>query len=110
VVKAPVLSQPSLPFPVGSKRKAAPGISDADMEAVKQRVAEGTCVLGLRYQGDAASPGDRFDTLRRELGDGFIAVELPGKGHSVLTEQRDDASVQKTLDFFRDRLLVDSQP
>jgi hypothetical protein len=52
------------------------------------------------------SPGERFETLRRELGDGFLAVELPGKGHSVLTEQRDDASVQKTLDFFRERLLV----
>jgi dienelactone hydrolase len=110
VVKAPVLSQPSLPFPVGSKRKAAPGISDADMEAVKERVAEGTCVLGLRYEGDPMSPGDRFATLRRELGDGFIAVELPGKGHSVLTEQRDDDSVARTLDFFRERLLVDSQP
>jgi dienelactone hydrolase len=106
VVQAPVLSQPSLPFPVGSKRKAAPGVSDADMEAVKQRVAEGTCVLGLRYQGDPMSPGDRFETLRRELGVGFVAVELPGKGHSVLTEQRDDASVTKTLDFFRERLLT----
>lgn len=105
VVQAPVLSQPSLPFPLGAKRKAAVGLSDADLEAVKQRVAEGTCVLGLRYQGDKAVPPERFETLRRELGDGFVAVELPGNKHSVLTEHRDDPSVAKVLDFFRDRLL-----
>jgi dienelactone hydrolase len=106
VVKAPVLSQPSLPFPLGGRRKASVGLSDADLQAVKERVAEGTCVLGLRYQGDPASPGERFETLRRELGDGFVAVELPGKQHSVLTEHRDDASVTKVLDFFRDRLVA----
>ncbi|MCU1376430.1 MAG: hypothetical protein JWO68_3716 [Actinomycetia bacterium] len=105
VVKAPVLSQPSLPLPLGAKRKAAVGLSDADFEAVKARVAEGTCVLGLRYEGDRAVPRDRFETLRRELGDNFIAVELPGDKHSVLTEHRDDASVAQTLQFFRDRLL-----
>src|SRR5438309_162771 len=33
VVKAPVLSQPSLPMPLGAKRKAAVGLSDADFEA-----------------------------------------------------------------------------
>lgn len=106
IVKAPVLSQPSLPLPLGSKRKAALGISDADLVAVKERVAEGTCVLGLRYEGDPMVPGNRFDTLRRELGDGFVAVELPGKQHSVLTEHRHDESVRQVLDFFRERLLV----
>ena len=105
VVKAPVLSQPSTPLPVGRRRRAAVGLSDADFAAVKQRVAEGTCVLGLRYSGDPAVPDARFETLRRELGDGFIAVELPGRKHSVLTEHRDDDSVRKVLDFFRERLL-----
>lgn len=61
-------------------------------------------VLGLRYVGDPLV-GTRFDTLRRELGEGFLAVELPGKGHSVLTEQRDEPSVQRVLEFFRERLL-----
>jgi dienelactone hydrolase len=104
VVKAPVLSQPSLPLPLGSKRKGALGVSDADLEAIKARVAEGTCVLGLRYEGDRAVPRDRFETLRRELGDGFVAVELPGDKHSVLTEHRHDESVAKVLAFFRERL------
>lgn len=105
VVKAPVLSQPSLPLPIGRRRRASVGLSDGDLAAVKQRVAEGTCVLGLRYTGDPAVPGARFETLRRELGDGFVAVELPGRKHSVLTEHLDDESVRKVLDFFRERLL-----
>jgi hypothetical protein len=105
VVVAPVLSQPSMPLPLGAKRKAAVGLSDADLMAVKERVAEGTCVIGLRYEGDRAVPAARFETLRRELGDGFVAVELPGDKHSVLTEHRHDESVTKVLDFFRDRLL-----
>jgi hypothetical protein len=104
VVKAPVLSQPSSPLPIGRRRRASVGLSDSDFAAVKERVAEGTCVLGLRYSGDVAVPDARFETLR-ELGDGFIAVELPGRKHSVLTEHRDDESVRKVLDFFRERLL-----
>jgi hypothetical protein len=52
--------------------------------------------------------GNRFDSLRTLLGDAFIAIELPSqspKDHSVLTEQRDEASVQRVLDFFTEKLL-----
>jgi hypothetical protein len=63
-------------------------------------------VLGLRYSGDPLSPGERFDFLRERLGDSFIAVELPGKDHSVLTEHLDIPSRDKVLDFFREKLLV----
>jgi dienelactone hydrolase len=121
VMVAPVLSQPSLPFPVGRARKADIGISDADLTRVKQRVADGACVLGLRFTGDPFCFGERFETLRRELGDGFIAVELdsspdnphghPKAAHSVLTEHLDDrpgtptrAALDQVLDFFRTRL------
>ncbi len=93
---APVLSQPSLPLPLGRRRKAAVGISDADLELVKARAREGVCVLGLRFTRDAAVPPERFDTLRRELGDQFLAVEIDSakgnphgispRAHSVLTE------------------------
>jgi len=51
--------------------------------------------------------GDRFSSLRSLLGDSFIAVEIPSstpKDHSVLTEQRDEASVQRVLQFFTDKL------
>ncbi len=108
-VVAPVLSQPSMPFPVSRKLAADLNLSPADLVAVKERVAAGCPVLGLRYASDKAV-GTRFDTLRRELGDGFLAVELPGKGHSVVTEHRDEPSVQQVLAFFRERLRTSVTP
>jgi dienelactone hydrolase len=122
VVVAPVLSQPSLPFPIGKARKADLGISDADLAVVKARVAGGACLLGLRFSNDVSSPPDRFETLRRELGEGYIGVELdssagnphghPRTAHSVLTEHLDDvegsptrAALDQVLAFFGERLL-----
>jgi len=122
-VVAPVLSQPSLPFPIGRSRRRALGISDADVERVVDRVAAGVCVLGLRFSGDKASPPERFAALRELLGDGFVGVEIdssPGNpyghrrgAHSVLTEDLDDRpgtptreALDQVLDLFRTRLLV----
>ena len=102
-VAAPVLSQPSMPFAISPKRSADLGLSPADLVNVKDRVAAGCPVLGLRYASDKAV-GSRFDTLRKELGEGFVYVELPGKGHSVVTEHRDEESVQRVLAFFHERL------
>jgi hypothetical protein len=39
--------------------------------------------------------------------DAFIAIELPSqskKDHSVLTEQRDEPSVQSVIEFFNEKL------
>lgn len=122
-VVAPVLSQPSLPFPVGRGRKRDLGISDDDLARVKQRVDAGVCLLGLRFTGDMAVPADRFARLREELGDGFVGVEidssrgnphgLPTNAHSVLTEHLVDEpghptrdALDQVLDLFRDRLLT----
>ncbi len=105
-VVAPVLSQPSLPFAVGARRSADLNLSPADLEAVKRRATEGCQVLGLRFDRDRLV-GTRFDSLRRELGDAFIAVEYPSrskKDHSVLTEHRVDAGVERVLSFLRDKL------
>ncbi len=63
-----------------------------------ERIREGgLCVMGLRFSGDKMAPGDRFATLRRELGDAFQVIELDsspgntggfGRGaHSVLTHE-----------------------
>jgi dienelactone hydrolase len=123
-VLAPVLSQPSLPFPVTSRHKRDIGISERDLARVKQRVDEGVCVLGLRFTEDRFVPGERFQRLREELGDGFVAVEIdssPGNqwglkrsAHSVLTEElvEDDPAhptrkaLDQVLELFRTRLLV----
>ena len=106
-VVAPVLSQPSMPFALGKKDRGADlNLSPDDALEVARRAAEGCQVLGLRFTGDKLV-GTRFDTLRTLLGDAFIAVELPSsspRDHSVLTEQRDEASVQRVLQFFRDKL------
>jgi dienelactone hydrolase len=127
VVLAPVLSQPSLPFPLSKKFKADLGISDTDLSRVKERTAAGTCVLGLRFSNDPFCFEARFETLRRELGDAFIAVEIdsapgnpyghPKQAHSVLTEHLIDkegtptrAALDQTLTFFREKLGVGSGP
>ena len=123
IMLAPVLSQPSLPFPLGHERKAAVGISDADFERVQARAADGACVLGLRFTADPYVPAQRFDTLRRELGDSFIAVEIDSSrgnphgikksAHSVLTLDLVDepghptrAALERVLSFLQERLSV----
>jgi len=106
IMLAPVLSQPSSPFPIGKARGADLNLSPDDAAVVAERAAAGCQVLGLRYTDDSFV-GDRFSSLRELLGDAFIAVELPSTkktDHSVLTEQRDDASVERVLDFFVDKL------
>ncbi len=106
IMLAPVLSQPSMPLPIGSARSADLHLSPDDEEAVIQRAQDGCQVLGLRFTEDRAV-GTRFATLREKLGDAFIAIELPSNAasdHSVLTEQRDDASVERVLDFFVEKL------
>jgi dienelactone hydrolase len=108
IMVAPVLSQPSLPFAMGKKERGADlNLSPDDRLVIARRAAEGCQVLGLRFTGDKLV-GDRFASLRELLGDAFIAIELPSttkRDHSVLTEQRDEPSVQQVLDFFRTKLL-----
>ena len=98
-VAAPVVAQPSLPFPVGKRRAADLNLSPGDLAAVKERAAAGCHVLGLRYAKDPAV-GTRFDTLSHELGDAFLRVDLDGKGHSTVTEQRSQEAVDRVLAFF----------
>ena len=106
---APVLSQHSFPIARGQGEASGNlGLSPDDEAAVIQRAADGCQVLGLRFAEDKAV-GTRFDTLRQKLGDAFIAIELPSRSkrdHSVLTEQRDDASVERVLDFLAEKLLT----
>jgi dienelactone hydrolase len=122
VVMAPVLSQPSLPFPMTASKKAAIAISPAELEIVKERAAKGCNVLGLRFTEDPACPPERFATLRRELGSGFEGIEIdssptnkwgikPG-AHSVVTADLVDEAghptreaLDRVLGLFKDRLL-----
>lgn len=119
---APVLSQPSLPLGITKKQRATIDISPDDLAVVKRRCRAGLQVVGLRFEGDRFVPPERFEFLRRELGDAFVAIELPAEAarpestappHSVLTEHLVDREGEPTrdaldtvLDLFRTRLEV----
>jgi dienelactone hydrolase len=121
-VLAPVLSQPSVPFPLGAGRRRDPGVSPDELAAVAER-ADGSnlCLLGLRFSGDRACPPERFAALRERLGEAFEVIELdssPGNAagfgraaHSVLTAEVRErpghpalAARDRVVDFLRERL------
>ena len=118
---APVLSQPSLPFPLGKARSRALGLSDADLARVAER--EELCVLAMRFTRDPAVPAARFEHLREVFGDRLIAIEIdsskgnehgiPRSAHSVVTEHLVDEpghptkdALNRVLDFFKQRLTA----
>jgi len=120
-VRAPILSQPALPAPVNARRRAALGLDPADLTAVQEHARNGLCVLGLRFTDDMGCPAERFETLRRALGDAFEGIEIdsspgnpfgiPTRAHSVLTVDLVDepghptrAALDRVLTFLRDRL------
>lgn len=97
-VLAPVLSQPSVPLPLGRARLRDPGLSEAELTTVADRCAnEGLCAMGLRFSEDKTSPAERFTALKERLGDAFEVIEIdsrPGNehgfgkmAHSVLTDE-----------------------
>ncbi len=125
-VVAPALSQPSLPFSMTAAQKRDLGVSDADLAAVKARVADpddDVCLLGLRFSGDRMVPDERFARLEAELGDAFVGVTIdsskgnphgiPATAHSVVTEHLVDepghptrAALEQLLAHFTTRLGV----
>jgi dienelactone hydrolase len=100
-VLAPVVSQPGLPAPLTAAKRAGVGLDAADLVQVKARTGRGLCVLGLRFSADWGCPGERFATLRRELGGVFEGIEvdsspgnpygIPTRAHAVLTVDLVDA-------------------
>jgi dienelactone hydrolase len=97
-VLAPVLSQPSVPLPLGRARRRDPGLSEEELATVAGRAAnEGLCALGLRFSEDSVVPAERFAVLKERLGDAFEVIEIDssqgneygfGKSaHSVLTTE-----------------------
>jgi dienelactone hydrolase len=86
-VLAPVISQPSLPlFALTRARKEALSISPQELATVKERCTAGVSVLGLRFTADRFCPAERFQRLRRELGDAFTSIEIDsshGNPHGI---------------------------
>lgn len=122
-IVAPVLSQPSLPLGVRRGQKTTIDCSAADQSVVAERCRAGELgVIGLRFTGDRLVPAERFEHLRRLLGDAFTAVELDNSTanpaadmppHSVLTEHLVDepgeptrAALDDVLEFLHARLVA----
>ena len=122
-VIAPVLAHPSFPLPITPRKAAALHVTPETLENARRRIEdEGMSVLGVRFTSDVLfCRAARFDSLRRELGHGFEAVEVPGRSakphpeppHSVLTvglvdregEPTRDA-VDRVIGFLGERLTV----
>ena len=117
-VMAPVLSQPSLPFPFSADKRSALHLSDDDLACVKKGDKK---ILALRFSNDKTSPPERFDRLRTEFGDRVETIEIDssprnkhgisGKAHSVLTTEFIDEqghptlnAVNRTIEFLRENL------
>jgi dienelactone hydrolase len=114
-VVAPVLSQPSMPLgKAGASRIDA---TDREIACAKQRFQdEDLSMIGLRYKSDKLVPDARFETLKREFGDRFEAIELDDQDaapaqippHSVLTLHLKEtgaskAAEQRVIAFFKER-------
>ncbi len=123
IVIAPVMSQPSLPLPIGARRRRDLGISEGDLAIIKDRTTDGLCAMGLRFSGDRVAPAERFARLQQELGSNFIGVQIDSSqpnpwgyatsAHSVLTEDYVDEENSPTrqaldgvLNFLESRLLT----
>ena len=119
-VRAPVLSQPSLPL----GRRAGMHIAPDELARVKGRMErEDLTVLAYRFAGDAFCRAERFAAYEAALGDRFVGRVLPDSAanpaaamknpHSVVTAHlidRDGEPTRQALDeilaFFRDRLVA----
>ena len=96
-------------------------LSESDLAIVRKRASEGCGVLALRFTGDPMCPSERFETMRRELGEGFEAIEIDSSegnphgiqkmAHSVVTTDLVDeeghptqVALHRVLEVFRERL------
>ncbi|MBX2871190.1 MAG: dienelactone hydrolase family protein [Saprospiraceae bacterium] len=117
-VKAPVLSQPSLPLGMSLSTKRALGVSPEDLEIAKQRVANGEQLLAFRFDKDPFCPPEKMQAYQEVFGEAFEYHELPsaqqppGMGcHAVFTAHFVDKTGHPTKDalgrlieFYREKL------
>lgn len=121
-VRAPVLSQPSLPLHDPAGLHIAPD----ELRAVKERLErDDLTVLAYRFAGDRLCRAQRFAAYERALGERFQGRVLPDAAanpeapfespHSVVTLHLIDRegeptrrAVDEILAFFRTRLVADA--
>ena len=119
-VMAPVLSQPSLPLPLGQSRRAGLHLSEESLAIAKTRDVP---VLGLRFhRRQACARASASSVCARSSATDFEGIEIdssrgnafgiPQDAHSVLTIHFVDQdghptrqALDRVLTFFRERLL-----
>ena len=110
-VLAPVTCQPALPV---LRKKTDLAMTDETLNKAKSRARSlpQPALLGFRYELDKVCPAAKWERLRAEFGSSVNAVELPGAGHSTLTNpdfwKTDDPAAhpifRQLLDFLKARL------
>ena len=111
-----------MPLPVTPANRAAIDASEQEIACARQRLRdEDLTMIGLRFRRDPLVPSKRFETLKREFGDRFEAIELdpadadpnaPRPAHAVLTLHLNDSDPDgptrkaeaHVIEFFRKRL------
>ena len=98
VVKAPIMSEPSLPFPLPlTHNAAAMHLSADEVNAIR---ADATPCMALRFTNDRVCRRERFDSYQSLLGGRLVRIEIlspdpahaiGAHAHSVLTEELRDA-------------------
>lgn len=107
-VRAAVVSQPALPFLTSSL-----GLSKGQLDDVRECVANGARIRGLRYRLDIKSPRGKLKRLKSELPSADIDIiptwnpmrhSVLGDGVEAQSETRLGKSYAKTLTFLKDAL------
>jgi dienelactone hydrolase len=109
---APVVSEPSLPFPIGKGRRASLPLADDEIAAIQARGAE---ILAFRFDGDTKSPQARYETITATFpldarSNGRLTPTCPN-AHAVFTSHYDDRpanctrpALEDLIAFLRERL------
>ncbi len=118
VVRAPVMSEPSLPFPLPFiHNSAALHLSPAEVDGIRK--APPKC-LALRFTNDFRCRVERFDAYEALLADRLVRIEIHSPdtahqigsdAHSVLTTELNDtpghptwAAFEQLIEFLRNNL------
>ncbi|NKC00081.1 MAG: dienelactone hydrolase [Pseudomonadales bacterium] len=108
-VLAGVASQPSMPL----NKQSELHMSDTEITSVRQRLDQQGSMIALRFAGDVLCTAEKFKAIDRAFNDDaerIRLIELPGKGHSVLTldfikgGQLAEDALQEVLSYFASQL------